>query len=70
MRSNLPGFMIECTEAVQALTALDLRQLSDTELMTLVSELAAAEQELRALHDRLLAMALARGHGPRRLAAA
>ena len=70
MRSNLPGFMIECTEAVEALAAMDLRQLSDTELMTLVSELAAAEQELRVLHDRLLAMALARGNGARRLAAA
>jgi hypothetical protein len=70
MRSNLPGFWIECTEAIDALAALDLRQLSDTELMTLVSELAAAQQEMRALHDRLLAMALARGHGPRRLAAA
>ena len=70
MRSNLPGFMIECTEAVEALAALDLRQLSDTELMTLVSELAVAQQAMQNLHDRLLAMALARGHGPRRLAAA
>jgi len=70
MRSNRPGFWIECSEAIDALAALDLRQLSDTELMTLVSELAAAQQEMRALHDRLLAMALARGHASTRLAAA